>query len=176
MQRQIHIVGTGHHYQFGAEASFGACKCTHADADAFVGMLRQLIKQSSIDVLVEELNQQALQEIACSRPVVQSLAAELALPHLFCDPNRAERVSLGIQDENEIRARASFKSLPEQEVERRVAKSRDLREEEWWKRITFLDSSRVLLVCGANHVSTVSARAAHHGFQATVAHEDWKPS
>ena len=174
MQRQVHIVGTGHHYQLGAGFAFGGFQCTTEDQAAFLSMLRELVQREFLGAVAEELNQQALQEAGGSRSVPQALAAELGLPHLFCEPDRTERTQLGIRDENSIRISAFPKTLDATIVQRLAAESWRLWEEEWLKRLVRLNSSRTLFVCGANHVGPFVARATDHGFQVVVSHANWE--
>lgn len=170
----LFIVGTGHHFQFGAGVSFGHDHCTEANQSSFAEMLRNLTMACRADILAEELNQQALAEMGRTASVVQLVATELAIPHLFCEPDRAERIVLGIMDENEIRISAFPKSVEEATVQTLVAESWRRREEEWLRRLIELKSKNIVFVCGACHVSTFVSLAMEQGFECQVAHANWK--
>jgi hypothetical protein len=174
MQRHLHIVATGHHYQLGAGFSFGGFKCTIKDQIAFLNMLRELIATESLNALAEETNRQALQEAGATQSVLEILASELSLPHTFCEPDRSERAGLGIYEENSIRLSAYPKVLDETEIQRLVADSWRRREEEWLSRLEKIDAARILFVCGADHVHTFVPRAEKHGFQISVAYANWE--
>jgi hypothetical protein len=174
MHHQLHIVGTSHHYQFGAGASYGPHECSANDHAAFAGLLRKVAESSAADAIAEELNEQALREVGSNASVPQLLARELKIPHLFCEPDREERQSLGIQDENSIRISAFPKTLDEKLVQRLVEQSWKRREEEWLRRLDGLASYRIVFVCGASHVETFVPRAIEHGFHVEVRHADWK--
>jgi hypothetical protein len=136
-------------------------------------MLRDLSVSCSAEAIAEELNEQALQEVGSDASVPQLLARELNIPHLFCDPDRTERLALGIRDENSIRISAFPKDLDEESVRILIDESWKRREEEWIRRLRGLAVSRLVFVCGADHISTFAPLATEHGFQVSVAHRDW---
>ena len=170
----LYIVGTGHHYQFGTGARFGQDCCTEPDERAFAQMLRDLIATVGGEVLAEELNQQALEEVGKTISVMQRIATEASAPHIFCEPDRAERVKLGIKDENEIRISAFPRSLDEALVQSLAADSWRRREQEWLLRLDAVKSKNVILVCGANHIATFVPLAQEQGFDCKVMHVNWE--
>lgn len=170
----LYIIGTSHHYQFGAGVRFGRSYCTEADQSALAEMLRDLAVSFSAEVLAEELNQRALTEVEKTASVMQSVAAELAIPHLFCEPDRAERVNLGIRDENEIRISAFPDKLDEAVVQRLVVESWRRREKEWLRRLVVAKTKNVVFVCGADHIETFVPLAQEQGFECKVLHANWE--
>ncbi|MBK1888448.1 hypothetical protein Undi14_00275 [Undibacterium sp. 14-3-2] len=175
MPSQLHIVGTGHHYQFGAGMKFGAYECTLEDQAVFLAMLRSLAESVKADAIAEELSEQSLSEVGATASVPQLLARGLGLVHLFCDPNRDERRTLGIFDDNAIRLSGFPSKKPDEtEIQRRIDESCRFREEEWLRRLQALPSSQILFVCGANHVNTFQLLAIDAGFKVSVAYADWK--
>jgi hypothetical protein len=171
----LHIAGTSHHYQFGAGVRFGPDHCTEADERAFVELLHNLAHSCAAEVFAEELNQQALAEVGKTSSVMQLVAATLKLPHLFCEPDRAERTALKIMDENEIRFSVFPKRLDEAVVQARAAESWRRREQEWLQRLVIAKSKNVVFVCGANHISTFVPLAQAEGFECKVVHAHWQP-
>jgi len=169
------VVGTGHHYQFGAGVHFGGDCCTEADETAFAEMLRELTDAYAVQVIAEELNLQALKEVGKSTSVMQTVATALAIPHLFCDPNRQERQQLGIRTESDIRMSVFPKTLTEDVVQALTVESWRRRELEWLRRLDAVKSKRVLFVCGANHISTLTPLAQTQGFGVKVVHIAWRP-
>lgn len=174
MQRRLHIVATSHHYQLGAGFSFGGFKCTVEDQISFENMLRMLVATESVDALAEETNRQALQEAGTAQSVIEILASELGLRHAFCEPDRLERTALGIYEENSIRLSVFPRKIEESEVQRLVADSWRLREEEWLRRLEKICASSILFVCGSSHVHSFVPRAEKHGFQINVAYANWE--
>ena len=169
----LNIVGTSHHYQFGAGTSFGDDYCTEENQSAFVDMLRILAVTLEAKILAEELNQQALEEVGKNTSVLQLVAKGLAIQHMFCDPDRGERVKLGIKSENEIRITAFPKRLSEAVVKKLEAESIKRREQEWLRRLVEAKSKNILFICGANHISTFVQLALGAGFKCRVAHANW---
>jgi len=168
------VIGTGHHYQLGAGVRFGDDYCTEEDAMAFANLLRELTVTHGVHVLAEELNQQALEEVDKNTSVVQMVAAEQAMPHLFCEPDRQERHQLGIRTENDIRISAFPKTLTEDVVQALSTESWRHREMEWLRRLDAVKSEVVLFVCGANHIPTFVPLAQEQGFAITVVHAAWE--
>lgn len=148
--------------------------CSSEDHAAFAQVLKELALSFDVGAIAEELNQQALEEVGSQVSVPQLVAAELQLPHLFCEPNRAERASMGIRAENEIRLSRFPDTLDEPTIKRLVAESWRLREDEWLRRLRELTADRVLFVCGADHIATFVPLARNGGVLVNVAHEDWQ--
>lgn len=170
----LHIVGTGHHYQFGTGAQFGRDRCSKSDERAFAFMLRILASSVAAEVFAEELNAQALTEVGKDRSVVQALAMELSRDHMFCEPDRQERVSLGIKMENDIRISAFQESLDEDAVQELVVESWRRREQEWLRRLQPLRSRTVIFICGANHIESFVPLAREYGHECQVVHANWR--
>jgi len=170
----LFIVGTDHNYQFGAGVRYGEDHCSEADQAAFAHMLRDLATTLAAEVLAEELNGQALEEVGRTKSVMQLVAAEGAIPHLFCEPDRQERRILGIRVDNEIRISAFPKVLDEHTVQALVSESWRRRELEWLRRLDTVRSKNVLFVCGAQHISTFASLAREHGFECKVVHAAWE--
>lgn len=170
----LYVVGTSHHYQFGAGARFGDRRCTEEDEAAFASLLREIATSLGIAGLAEELNRQALEEVGKQVSVAERIASALRIQHFFCEPDRSERVALGIKDENQIRMSAFPNFLPEDEVQELIAEHWQKREQEWLRRMEGLKEAKVLLVCGADHVSTFIPLASQQGHQCEVIHANWE--
>lgn len=174
MQHLLNIVGTGHHYQFGVGVKYGAYACTNEDQSRFKAMLSELAVLIGADAIAEELSEQAMSEVGCGASVPQLVANELNLSHLFCDPNRAERQKLGIYDDNFIRVAEFPKILDEPTVKSRIAESWSRRENEWIRRLRGLDASRLIFICGSEHLTTFVPLALQNGFDVSVVHKNWQ--
>jgi hypothetical protein len=170
----LHIIGTGHHYQFGNGTTFGGFQCTQACEDAFLSMLRICAVETASSLLAEELNVQAMHEAGCVASLLQVVARDLFLPHLFLEPDRAERVRLGISDENQLLMSAWPQKLEQSEYDRLVEESCSRREDEWIRRLRRLPASNTLVICGAAHVPTLCPRAIQAGFQIALIHANWQ--
>jgi hypothetical protein len=147
MQKVLHVIGVGHHYQFGAGTRFGSEICSVEAEKAFIQMLRNAVLTTSADAIAEELSEQALSEVGKSTSVIKVLADSLDLPHLYCDPDRAQRCLLNIRDENEIRLSDFPNQLDEIIVQKLMAESWFRREREWLRRLSQIEASRIIFVC-----------------------------
>jgi hypothetical protein len=170
----LYVVGTSHHYQFGAGARFGDQVCTPDDEHAFAILLRHSAVALDVAAMAEELNRQALEEVGQTLSVAERVASDLGLPHLFCEPDRKERAVLGIKDENQIRISAFPKTLQENVVQTLLAEHWTRREREWLKRLSSLGAVNTLLVCGSDHVPTFVPLAAQNGYECQVIHANWE--
>jgi len=170
----LHIVGTGHHNQFGCGAKpFGGRSCTHAAAKAFESYLTNLAKTIGAKGITEELNNQALSEVDATISIPQQVARSLSLPHAFCEPDRSERETLGIKDENNIRGWAFLNNALESTIQCQIARHVRKREQEWCRRILQLSCSPILHICGRDHISTFPSIARCYGMEVQIVHPDW---
>ncbi len=174
MPLSVHVVGTGHHFQFGSGVKFGRDECTLEQAQAFSAYLLGLAETIGAKLVAEELNLQALQEVGASISVPQQVAAFLRIAHLFCEPNREERASLGIMEENALRALGFIENQSEGNIQARLRDHWRRREVEWYKRIADATLSPALFICGSNHSSTFSDLLRANGIEVTVQHSNWE--
>lgn len=177
MKHHILLVGTRHGYQFGAQAFVVGSPCTPPQEQAFRGYVKSLIQEHRPYLIVEELNEDGVREAGVPMTVLQDVAQVNGIRHVFCEPNRAQRHALGIRDDGTIRSDAFLQEIEPHEVELEIARQLrrqfDLREEFWCARLTELPVGRVLVVCGANHVPTFSARVRGLGAQCDVLNAYW---
>lgn len=157
----IIVIGTSH-----------AIQTTNLELKPF---LENLCQEFKVRAVAEEMSKEALAEKACAASIPMQVASALQLPHRLCDPNREDRATLEIRQENEIRRRAwlSQTTLSESEVAVRVAESHAKRERYWLEQLADLDLWPVLFVCGADHVSSFCQILKQQGISVHVAAEDW---
>ena len=140
---QISIIGTYHAYQL---SGHGNCSW-----EQFRGFVRSFVERGDFDLLAEEMSAEAIAmcaDVGVSGSVLNELASEHTIMHLFADPNAQERDALGIGGSSD---------LPKETQEK-------IREQEWLRRITQTpNTTRVLFVIGANHVSSVVRQLRQEG-------------
>lgn len=173
-QRNVFLIGTSHTFQYGVGARWGKVPCTPSQEHAFRELIRAAAISRGVRAIAEELNREGLAEVGKSVSVLESLAEELGLSHLFCEPNRSERAELGIEQENDIRISVFLTGGSDSEVESRIHDQFRKRETAWLQKLTELGNWPVLYVCGANHVSSFSALLAEAGVVCEVLHADWQ--
>ena len=164
------VVGTSHSIQLGKNGASG-----EAD-EQFTAFLESICHRYRVRVVAEEMNTEALAENKRSTSIPQRLATSLKLEHRFCDPNRSERIALGILQENDIRARAFGSGSSEAEIVACVAESHQKRERYWLDQLRALDRWPVLFVCGADHVGSLATLLEREGIAKLIAAQDWAPN
>lgn len=163
-QAMVIVVGTSHTIQIGEPE--------------LLPYLVSLCRKFDVRAVAEEMNEEALTEKDHAASIPMQVASSLQLPHRFCDPNRAERASLEIRQENEIRVQASpsNSTLSESDIAARVTKSHAKRERYWLDQLHSLNVWPVLFICGADHVESFRNLLAQQSIVAHVAAEDWAPN
>jgi hypothetical protein len=172
--RLLHMIGTSHHYQYGMGAKRGEVACTEAQESAFRDFAHSSALACQVEAIAEELNEEGLREAGKPVSVLQSLANDLDLPHLFCEPDRSERDVLGAAEETLIRMQALMNVQSEEVVQAQLEEQFRIRETVWLQRLEGLSVWPVLFVCGANHVRSFSARLAAPGVSVKVVHPNWQ--
>lgn len=145
--KSIFILGTSHLLQRGlADAPEG----TYGE---FQRMIRHAAQHHSVRTIGEEMSVMALDETVS---LAKNVAAELDVSHKFCDPDKTERLSLGLPVVDDPSTWAG-------------------REAEWLNRLQFVEFP-VLFICGAEHVHSFEKKCTAHGIVATVLEGDWAPA
>ena len=168
MHRALYIFGTSHEYQRPDP------NLSKSQVGAFEEKLRELCSELSICVLSEENNSEAQKEKELLESLPSQIAQSTGVIHLYCDPNRAQRKEAGIRQANDVRIAGFFDDLEEGEIAKQIDESYKLRERFWLTEIDKHGLWPALLVCGANHVSSLKEQADLMGFQAQVLSEDWQ--
>ncbi|HAS6090583.1 TPA: hypothetical protein O4G41_004656 [Vibrio alginolyticus] len=153
--KKVILIGTSHLTQWDLERS------------DFSNYVASIVKEHDIAAIAEEID---------GKPtVVQKVASDAGLEYLNIEPNVEERIALGIYSnlsmiENEIFMEfddhESLEAL--EELELRKQRGYRLREQEWLKRINALDTSPLLVVCGANHVYPFKELLQENGYLVQV--------
>ena len=121
------LVGTNH-----ADQMHGYEK---GEYQQFTIFLRDLIALEKPDLLAEEMSKPALLHWRVQDSVLELIAKEMKLAHVFCDPTQEERDSLEIpRDDSEtlVTARESF----------------------WLKKVKEQSCSKFIFVLGEKHVNS----------------------
>lgn len=167
MHRALYIFGTSHAYQRPDP------KLARNQVDAFEAELRDICSKFSICLLSEENNLEAQKEKGLPDSLPCKIAHGIGVSHIYCDPNRAQRNNAGIRQANDVRITGFFDDLSEDEIATQIDESYKLRERFWLKEIERHGLWPVLLVCGANHVQSLTEQAGSMGLEVHVLYEDW---
>ena len=164
--KRVILIGTSHEYQLPGRAG------SH-DFRAFV---ERLCFDHHVRAVAEECSQEALQAQDAAHSVCELIAGTLSVDHQYCDPDRRQRIELGILQENDIEILAWWSSDGGVDTDRQLKLSHSKRESYWLDRLLALDRWPALFVCGANHVEGFSHLLVSHGLSVHISESDWSPS
>ena len=161
MTQMVIVVGTNHSLQL-------------ANLE-LKSVLEGLCHVFNVRAIGEEMSEEALAEKSCAASIPMQIAAAFQLAHRLCDPNTAERATLGIRQEGQIRMAVwpSRYPLPEPEVIRLLKESYEIRERYWLEQLRSLNVWPVLFICGSDHVTSFCRLLKQQSIQTHVAAEDW---
>ena len=136
---QLIFIGTRHSLQ----------KALPQTPEQFHLEFRQLVQRAAQDfdasTIAEEMNEQAL---GGAISLCRRVADDLGLQHVFCDPSKTERTSLGLPQEDSPSTWSG-------------------RESEWLSRLQ-KSTLPALFVCGSNHIDSFSDKCRLANLAVTV--------
>ena len=120
--------------------------------DKFPTFLKRVARKVGATVIAEESSEEVLNKFQSKKSIPCTVASEMDIKHMFCDPSNAERKQLGIKS---------------------IGKPEDFekREDFWLKKLVTLKGERILFILGADHVQSFLERAKNAGFCVNVAEE-----
>lgn len=139
------VVGVDHRIQY-TNADCGP-EWT-SDIRAFEDYLVDQASSHDVDLLAEEFSEEAVRKNNATTSPVQEAARRAHKPHLFMDPDTVERDAAGITTGAQ-------------------------RESEWLQRLRLANVTRLLIVCGDDHVDSFAQRLDEDGFRTTVLSRGW---
>jgi hypothetical protein len=163
--RSVVIIGTSHAYQISR----------HQKADAFRSFVEGICSQYSIAAIGEELSREALTQKDCALSICQMIASSRELAHRFCDPDNAQRITLDIANEKDIRWKSFACDWDENRTQQEISLAYDRREHFWLDQLIHLNIWPVLFVCGANHVDNFHKLLKACKISALTVETDWSP-
>ena len=129
------------------------------DADAFRIYIKKLIKEKKIKIIAEESSQEYLKEKGITETIVQKVSKSFNIDFIFADPDRKERIKLGIKSRENIakelgiyRPNEDYTEMEKSKINIRSKNPDKLREEEWFNRIKLFINKNILFICGSGHV------------------------
>jgi hypothetical protein len=145
--RMLILIGTSHVYQ-------RPPRTRREESGQLVKFLVRAARKFEVGIVGEELAEEDLAGRGLIRSTCADVAETLSIPHIYCNPNAAERVVLGIPD-----GPSGYRR----------------REEEWMRRIVESGKWPVLFVCGATHVANFKKLLLENGIEVKVLRRDWAP-
>jgi len=132
----------------------------------------------SIDLIAEELSEDAIALWRASGSAARNVASRLSITHLFCDPSIEERKSLGILMPKEIAAMQGFgqfwTSHQDAVIIAEERKMWPIRESFWLERLRTLSFNECVFILGTEHVDSFGSLLRREGFTVQVNCTNWK--
>lgn len=134
-------------------------------------------KINGIELIAEELNEEALNLWNATDSVCKFFAKSMKLTHHYCDPNSYERNNLGIETDLEIRTRLGYGKLltadQNKQVELESIRYFSIREKFWLEKLLSFDCKKCLFVFGKAHFSSFSKLLLSSGILFEEIDKDW---
>ncbi|MBU4373580.1 MAG: hypothetical protein KJ714_03905 [Euryarchaeota archaeon] len=174
----MYIIGTLHSYQFGAGSNIEGLFCTEENEQSFQSAILAVCKRYCIAAIAEEMSITALQEQSVSISVPKKVSDILGIgdKHLYCDPSREQQESLGIRDENTVKAYGMLTGKSESEISEDQIVERRKREPIWRDNLLKSNNWPLLFICGYWHVPTFSEEMRKAGYSVKVLYKNWNPN
>jgi len=158
----IRLIGLNHGYQLRGYDG--------ADWSAFEQYLLSYSESEGIDLIAEELSNEAVRKWMAADSVARHVARRLGVRHLFCDPESGQRRALGIRSLDEIAAELGPLDLEAKEKEAWL-----IRERFWLERLREVPFNACVFILGSQHVESFELLLRSEGWEATVVEKNWKP-
>jgi hypothetical protein len=163
----IRLIGLNHGYQLRG--------CREADWSAFEQYLLSYSVLEGIDLIAEELSDEAVRKWKAEDSVARCVASRLGIRHLFCDPESSEREALGIRSLSEIVD--SFGPRPTvDEVEAQEREEWRIREQYWWRKLRDVSFTTGTFLLGSQHAGRFKALLLSEGCDAAIVEKNWSPN
>ena len=168
----IRLIGLKHGYQLRG--------VDFKDWSAFERYLLSYTTSEGIDLIAEELSNEAIRKWKATDSVARHVAYRLGVRHLFCDPESGQRKALGIcsldETATEIEPLGPF-SLAKH-IELAEAKEKEawlIRERFWLERLREVPFSACVFILGSQHVERFAWLLRSEEFKTVVVEKNWKP-
>ena len=147
----LYLIGVDHSVQHDGRAAYAGSKFKRL-RDEFPTFLDGVAREIGATVIAEESNENVLNKFEANKSVAYTVASQMNIKHVFCEPSNSEREQLGIKstgNPDDFRKREDF----------------------WLKKLVTLKGEKILFILGADHVESFSERAKNAGFLVNVAEE-----
>ena len=165
----VYLLGLNHKYQLEGYDSGGK---------KFQPFLNMVCQDNYVDLIAEELNEEAISLWKASGSVAKNVAVNLGVRHLFCDPDSDQRHMLGIKSRKEIINELDYgKALTKaqsEEVDAKEISYREIRERHWINELMEQECQKCIFILGADHIESLSRLLEEKGIKVEVIEKDWK--
>ena len=164
----VYLVATNHANQLVGYKNGAAAE--------FQGYLERLCVEEHIDLIAEELNEEAIAYWGATDSVARLIANQYRLNHIFCEPTADEKMGLGITSDKQLRQKFP-KVLTHAEKSRMDQEERSqfpAREAFWLDRILTGRPRNCLFVLGPNHLESFCRLLCSRGIHVEVKNNRWQ--
>lgn len=163
------LIGTNHANQL--------CGRTEGTPEAFRAYLERVCKIRDVDVIAEELSEDALSLWRATDSTCRLLANQLGIEHVFCDPGKEDRARLNLSNDEALRRQHGYSrflsSSQLAHIDELLRAEWAVRERFWLDRLRTCSFSRCLFVVGADHVMSFFSLLRDESVHAEVTHAKW---
>ena len=167
----LFIVGVGCHCYQRINLKTPACL-----TERFGKYIHECASDKKIRNIGEEMHDDFLGKD--TRSLCREIALNAGLHHIMCDPNDAERCSIGYTSNVEYYSLQEDVIGPNDEQQRRWAefdaKQWHIRELFWFNKLKPYSKDNTLFVCGAAHVDSFAALIADKGLEVQICCQTWE--
>jgi hypothetical protein len=169
----VYLIGLNHGYQLEGLENY--------DWASFSAFLEALSREKNADLIAEELSQDAIDTIWKPRgakgSVAKRVADNLAINHLFCEPNLAIRRQLGIKNRQELFKELGYgpviSDAQGKEVNSIQKRFWVVRESFWKKFLLEKKFARCIFILGSEHIESFGRLLEAEGATVEVVAKDW---
>ena len=157
----VYLIGTNHELQHDAVAKRAPPEVVDAARDSFTNYLIEMAVRVGAVAIGEEFAEEVLSALR-GNSLCKTVAAELNIKHLFCEPDSSTRLKLGVPA-------CGTEHLPPHEQQR----TDEIRENYWLGQLKSLCQEPVLFVCGSKHVKGFAGRLEAEKIPVSIESEYW---
>jgi hypothetical protein len=157
--QMIYLLGVDHSFQHNGNPPCDelSLKVLEPLRKEFAVYLKGIVLLLNLKWIAEEFNEDALKMSHASQSLAKSVACELKICHIFCDPGCSERASLGISKKGQ-------------------KEDCDKREKYWLTVIQSNNVTDVLFICCAKHLADFRNLLAEQNYNTEVINNFYKQS
>ena len=148
----LYLIGVDHSVQHDGRPGYCGSEFERL-GDEFPAFLDRVSREKGVTAIAEELSEDVLKKFGATKSVAYTVASQMNIKHMFCDPLEAEREQLDIT----------------KDLEKEIHSEK--REEFWLKKLKKLKGEKIIFILGAMHFHKFPDRAKNAGFSIDVVDE-----
>ena len=172
----VYLIGVYHESQYTND------KTKPADfqiVTKFTNYLENEVRSRNVTLIAEESNDEIMRMNEAKTRTVCDVAVKVCgIKHIYCDPDRSEKKSLGILCYDQIKEKIGLKGLvirpqDKERIKEEKRKYHPIKEQRWFECIKDKLHEPIIFVCGDGHVKNFCSLLTEHGYEATILKTGW---